>query len=160
MAEQAIIEVEARREAVVARILERRLDHKTNDAMKQQVAAAAGKHPGKPMILDLSNLDFVRSETMGAFVELRQTLAKSRQIMMLAGVSRQMRATFAVTNLDKRIEIHDTVESALARFAAKPAAPPRPEMPGRPPVSGPRSLDAGGGMTHEPPRGNERGGDQ
>ena len=114
MSEEPLVEVEVQSGATIVTIQLRRLDHASTAKLKGQISAAAAAHPGLPVVVDMSQLEFVPSVALGALVELNKVLRQGGQRLALAAMNRQIRSTFAVSRLDKLIDVHPTLEEALS----------------------------------------------
>lgn len=69
---------------------------------------------GSPrLILDVEGLVFLSSAGLGALVAAHQSFADSSARMILSGTNAKVRKLLALTNLDRLIEVADSVEEAL-----------------------------------------------
>lgn len=64
------------------------------------------------IVLDFSALDLADSTGLEALLDLQEKLAEHGGRLRLAGAGTAMRSILAVTRLDGRFEMHDSVESA------------------------------------------------
>ena len=116
MDEQPVVGIEPRDEMIIAAIHRARLDYDETSQMKAAVAAAGSERRPQPVVLDMSELEFIASETLGALVELHRDFRPYQQPFVLAGVHPRIREVLAVTQLDKVFELSDSVDAALARL--------------------------------------------
>lgn len=65
------------------------------------------------VIVDLGEVEFVDSTTLGAFVEARRML-QDRRSFLLAAPGRDVRRTLEVSGLDRHFTLYDSVDAALA----------------------------------------------
>jgi len=85
-------------------------------ALQLRVAAAAETTPGLPVVIDMSNVEYVPSRGIGTLVVILQNLKKEDRRLILAALQSPVRETLTVCRLDKFFEIFDTVDDALARI--------------------------------------------
>lgn len=117
MSDEAVIAVQTHTRAIVAAVQPVELDDDGTDQVKRQVAAAAAEARSIPnVILDLANVGMLPSLSLGALVTLMKELKASDQRLILAGVQAPVREALAITRLDRLFEMHDDVDSALARL--------------------------------------------
>lgn len=77
-----------------------------------------------PVILDLTNVAFVDSTALTAFVRLRKTRQeKGYQPELYVIPSAHIRKVFSITHLDALWEIHETIEAARAALEDVPDLP-------------------------------------
>jgi len=120
MAETQVVSIQPHAEAVWAIIHHDTLDEATNQQMQKEVTAAAAQQPNLPVILDMSNVRFVPSIGFGALVTLMRSIKTGGRRFILVGLQPDVRATLAITHLDKLLEIQPCFEAALSRLSAKP----------------------------------------
>jgi anti-anti-sigma factor len=65
------------------------------------------------VILDFSGVNRIDSQGLGQIVSFHISMQKANIHCSIAGMKQSIKELFAITNLDRVIEIHDTVESAL-----------------------------------------------
>ena len=82
--------------------------------MRAEVLAGAEQARDLPVVLDLSNVGFFPSVSLGAVVVLLNTLKKAGQKLILVGLQPPVREALAITRLDKLFEIRDDVEEVVA----------------------------------------------
>ena len=111
MAEQPIIEISPQRKALVVAIQARRVDPAKLAGMKADILASAGRYPDRHVVVDFSQVEFLSSAGMGAFVALSQTIRKAGRRFVLGGMQRHMRSAFAVSRLDTKLEIVDDLDA-------------------------------------------------
>jgi anti-sigma B factor antagonist len=69
------------------------------------------------MVLDLGNVRFMDSAGVGTVVVLHRTLLRGGGELRLARPSREVAAVFELLRLHRLLEIHATVDEAVASFA-------------------------------------------
>jgi len=72
----------------------------------------------KKVVLDVSNLDFVDSSGLSAFLSCIKAVRAEGGELRIGGMSRNVRNVFELVNMYKLVEYCDTVEEAIARFKA------------------------------------------
>lgn len=82
------------------------------DAMRAATATSDG-----PIILDLSNVDFVDSSGLGAIVAAMKVLGDPGKLE-LAGLTPDVDKVFRLTRMDSVFTIHDSIDQAYARRKA------------------------------------------
>jgi anti-sigma B factor antagonist len=65
------------------------------------------------VVVDLREVDFVDSTTLGVLIEARTTLA-NRRSLLLASPRLETHRALTISGLDQHLAVHETVESALA----------------------------------------------
>jgi anti-anti-sigma factor len=78
------------------------------------VLNAASQRSGVPIVIDMSAVRFAPSVALGAFVQLSKSLKMEKRRIGLFGVERRVYNTMRVTQLNKVLEIHDTLDQFLA----------------------------------------------
>ena len=88
------------------------LDLYNAPVVREALRGAAGREPRR-LVVDLSDVTFVDSTTLGAFVEARAALAGG-DAFVLAAPGLEVRRALEVSGLDRHFAVRDTLESALA----------------------------------------------
>jgi anti-sigma B factor antagonist len=113
MSDPAVTSVEVRPEAVVVHIQTDRLDEGSLKGVRADVSAAARESPGLPVILDMGQVNFMPSLSLGGIVQVAKEFQARKQRLMLAGLQPFVRETMTITRLDRVFEIHDDLAGAL-----------------------------------------------
>ncbi len=113
MSEPQAIAIQPHAQVVWAVIQRSRLDDAAIEQMQRQVTAAAAQQPSQPVVLDMSQVDFVPSLALGALVSLMRRLKQDGHRFLLVGVHPEVRTILAITRLDKLFEIYPTCAEAL-----------------------------------------------
>jgi anti-anti-sigma factor len=113
MAETETLSIERLDDVVVAKVLAKNLDDENTRRVHSEIAAAVAKAPGLPFVLDLGNVKFLPSLTLGAMVRLGNEFRSRKQRLVLAGLQPTVKQVVVITRLDRVFEIQETVESAL-----------------------------------------------
>ena len=90
-----------------------RLNMVTAASLKEVVTTAI--ETGTPQIVvDLIDVDFMDSSGLGALVSGLKSARQAGGDLRIAGASEQVRMVLTLTNLDRVLAMHGTVEEALA----------------------------------------------
>lgn len=76
---------------------------------------AAGE---KRMLVDLTNVTYVDSATIGALLDLYRQAAAAGGTLKLAGVQKRVETMLTMTGAQNFLEVHADVAAALASFGA------------------------------------------
>jgi anti-anti-sigma factor len=93
------------------------LDEDHIQDMRSKVTAAAGQAPTLPVVLDMSQVTFVPSLSLGALVSLLNVCKKNNQRFILAGLQTAVRQVMTTCRLDRLFEIYDTVDDIKVRLS-------------------------------------------
>ena len=118
MSEQKEMELRKLDTFLLARPLCAKLDEQHTADMQGKVQEAAEEEPGLAVILDMSEVHFLPSLSIGALVSLMHDSKQRQQRFILIGLQPEVRQTLAVCRLDKVFEIYDTVETASQRLGS------------------------------------------
>lgn len=97
-------------DALVIQPMEPRLDAAVAISFKDAVRAAA-QEPGSPVILDMSEVDFLDSSGLGAVVAAMKLLGAERPLE-LAALTPAVAKVFRLTRMDSVFTIHDDAPAA------------------------------------------------
>mgnify|MGYP001472205755 CR=1 FL=1 len=92
------------------------LDASTTDSLREALAEL-GEHYDR-VIIDFSNVRFLDSSALGAFVALLRKLNQKGGSLRLAALRPGVKMIFEVTRLDRVFSSADTVDEAIASAAA------------------------------------------
>jgi len=95
-------------------------DMTATEQMKEHLLSLADS-PCERIVLDLSGLEFISSEGLGAIIAAHLRCRPQEGRLVLAAPPDQIRHMLAVTRLDRLFAIYDSVEQALRD---KPQGPP------------------------------------
>ena len=93
-----------------------KLDDEGTHDMQEKTLKAAEENPGLHVVLDMSEVNYMPSVSIGALIKLKQTLEKTKQRFILIGLQEDIRETLTICRLDKFLEICDTLEDAKSRI--------------------------------------------
>ena len=105
--------VELHPSVVVARVQADRLDESNLKAVRSEVSAAGADSPHLPVALDLCNVSFLPSLSLGGLVQLAQIFKARGQRLVLANLQPSVRQTITITRLDRLFEIQDDLSTLL-----------------------------------------------
>jgi len=97
-------------DALLITVDEHRLDAAVAIAFKETVRSAASE-PGAPVILDLSQVQFLDSSGLGAVVAVMKLLGPDRPLE-LAGLTPAVAKVFRLTRMDGVFKLHPAVPDA------------------------------------------------
>jgi anti-anti-sigma factor len=73
--------------------------------------------PGKRLVLDLSELDYIDSGHLGALVRCYKQVSDAGGVVVFCGLKPAVRETFLVTRLDRVLKIVSTRGEAIRQLA-------------------------------------------
>lgn len=101
-------------EVLLILVTRRILDDLSTEELVDTVHTQAGARPRVPIVLDMSRVKFAPSVALGSLVHLSKSFRLEGRRVALIGVDHRVRGTIRVTQLDKVLEIHDTVAQLLS----------------------------------------------
>ena len=113
MPEPTATVIERHPSVVVVRVQADRLDETNLTAVRSEVSAAGLESPHLPVALDMSNIVFIPSLSLGGLVQLAQIFKARGQRLVLANLQPPVRQTITITRLDRLFEIHDDLSVLL-----------------------------------------------
>jgi anti-anti-sigma factor len=113
MPDQTATVIERHPNVVVVRVQADRLDETNLAAVRAEALAAASEASQLPVALDLGNVGFVPSLSLGGLVQLLQALKVQGQRLVLTNLQPPVRQTITVTRLDRLFEIQDDLSGLL-----------------------------------------------
>ena len=105
--------IEQHPSVVVARVRADRLDETNLAAVRSEVSAAGLDSPQLPVAIDMSNIAFLPSLSLGGLVQLVQIFRGRGQRLVLANLQTPVRQTITITRLDRLFEIQDDLSAFL-----------------------------------------------
>jgi anti-sigma B factor antagonist len=88
------------------------LDLYNANTVREALLEAAEEGPPERIVVDLSEVEFMDSTTLGVLIEARTRLA-NRKGFLLAAPGLETRRALQISGLDRHFSVHDTVEDAL-----------------------------------------------
>lgn len=114
MAENAITVVEEHPNLIVVRILPDRLDEASFKAVRADVSTAGDRSPHMALALDMGNVGFMPSLSVGGLIQLSQLFKARDQRLILVNLKPQVREVLAITRVDKLFDIRDDLAALIA----------------------------------------------
>jgi anti-anti-sigma factor len=105
--------IEQHPSVIVARVRADHLDETNLAAVRSEVSAAGLQSPHLPVALDMSNIAFIPSLSLGGLVQLAQVFKARGQRLVLANLQPPVRQTITITRLDRLFEIQDDLSTLL-----------------------------------------------
>ncbi len=96
-------------------------DMTATEAMKEHLLSLADG-PSERIILDLSGLEFISSEGLGAIIAAHMRCRPHKERLVLAAPREPIRHLLAVTRLDRLFSIYESVDQAMRSEPRGPAA--------------------------------------
>jgi len=116
MSEFKSIQITVDEKMILAALQCDQLDEDYIQDMRSKVTAAAGQAPNLPVVLDMSQVTFVPSLSLGALVGLLNVCKKNNQRFILAGLQPAVRQVMTTCRLDRLFEIYDTIDDIKVRL--------------------------------------------
>jgi len=108
----APVVIEKNGTAVVAHVNVRSLDEADLKLLGQLIDRSAGEAGVSLVVIDLSGVQMLPSLGLGALVQLSNKCKARGQTLKLAATPQSIRKVFAITRLDRVLELVDSVEAA------------------------------------------------
>ena len=121
MSEQQVMSITQRDDLVLAVVHQAEMDEEATGKMQAEVLASSEQAGELPVALDLSNVSFFPSLSLGAIVTMLNTLKARGQRLILVGLQPPVRESLALTRLDKLFEIREDVEDVQAHLRREDA---------------------------------------
>jgi anti-anti-sigma factor len=109
----AVVVIEKNADAIIARVHVKMLDDKELKLLGQQIDQAAGAAGVAVVVIDLSHVQILPSLGLGALVQISNKCKARNQSLKLAGAQAGIRKVFAITRLDRVLDLVDSVDAAL-----------------------------------------------
>ena len=109
-----ILKIRDRGDAVVAAPNVARFDLLETDSFRDEIEPLVSAPDKKPLLLDLSAVDFVTSATLGAMASLAKQCRDTGRPLALVGVRPKVLNVLQISHLHLLFSIHDTEDDALA----------------------------------------------
>lgn len=106
-----VLGVERTEDATVVR-LAGELDLYNAPELRETLVALAGERPAR-LVLDLVEVEFVDSTTLGVLVEARSRM-ENRKAFLLAAPGLETQRALQISGLDQHLTVHATLADALA----------------------------------------------
>jgi anti-anti-sigma factor len=100
--------------AIVAHVNVKLLDDKDLQLLSQLIDKSAAAAPGVSLVvIDLARVQILPSLGLGALIQISNKCKARNQTLKVAGAQPAIRKVFAITRLDRILDLTDTVETAL-----------------------------------------------
>src|SRR5262245_25931734 len=106
-------EIETKDNVVIVRVRVKNLDEQNTRMVHTDVSAAGAGAPGLPVVMDMAEVKFLPSLTLGTIVRLANEFRARGQRLMLAGMQPSVRQVISITRLERAFEIFDDLPAAL-----------------------------------------------
>jgi anti-anti-sigma factor len=113
MTEQSILQIQENENAVVVTIQCSEFDHDTTAQLRAEIDGVIAPTSTLPLLLDLSNVTFMPSMTLGALIELANRCKTQQRRLVLVGVTPSVQDVFKISALTNFFEIRDCVEDVV-----------------------------------------------
>ncbi len=113
MSEQSVLQIQENENAVVATIQCSEFDHDTTMRLRAEIDGVVGATSTLPVVIDLSNVTFMPSMTLGALIELATRCKSQQRRVVLVGVTPTVQEVFKLCKLSTFFEIRDCVEDVV-----------------------------------------------
>ncbi len=113
MSEQSVLQIQENENAVEATIQCSEFDHDTTVRLRAEIDGFIAPASTRPVVLDLSNVTFMPSMTLGALIEIANRCKSQQRRLVLVGVNASVRDVFKLTALSNFFEIRDCVEDVV-----------------------------------------------
>ncbi len=113
MSEQSILQIQENENAVLATIQCSEFDHDTTVRLRAEIDGVVTPTSTLPVALDLSNVTFVPSMTVGALVELANRCKSRQRRLVLVGVTPTIQDVFKLCKLSNFFEFRECVEDVV-----------------------------------------------
>jgi len=114
MSEKPVVEVLPHDGVLLMVVCQRTLDEPSAHKLLDEVISESIQRPRVPIVLDISKVKFAPSVALGCLVQLNRDFKVDHRRMALIGVDPRLMGTIQVTRLDAILEIHGTLEQAVA----------------------------------------------
>ncbi len=113
MTEQSVLQIQENENAVLATIQCSEFDHDTTVRLRAEIDGVVASTSTLPVVLDLSNVTFMPSMTLGALIELSNRCKSQQRRLVLVGVTPTVQDVFKLCKLGSFFEIRDCVEDVV-----------------------------------------------
>mgnify|MGYP001175074055 CR=1 FL=1 len=113
MSEGVVAEVIPHEQVVHIIVHRRILDEQSTQELVDAVYVAAGQQARVPIVLDMSRVKFAPSVALGSLVHLSKSFQLDGRRVALVSVDQRIRGTIHVTQLNKVLDIRETLEDFI-----------------------------------------------
>ena len=94
MSEQSVLQIQENENAVVATIQCSEFDHDTTAQLRAEIDGFVAPTSTLPVLLDLSNVTFMPSMTLGVLIEISNRCKSQQRRLILVGVTSTVQDVF------------------------------------------------------------------
>ena len=113
MSEQSVLQIQENENAVVATIQCSEFDHDTTAQLRAEIDGVIAPTSSLPILLDLSNVTFMPSMTLGVLIEISNRCKSQQRRLILVGVIPTVQNVFKICKLGSFFEVRDCVEDVV-----------------------------------------------
>ena len=113
MSEPALVQVNCDPRATIVTIMCSEFDFQRTKQFRDEMAGASLGDAKLPLILDLTQVRFMPSPTLGALVELRSRFAREKRPLKLAGIQPAIVQVLQTTGMLSLFEVCPSVAGAM-----------------------------------------------
>ncbi len=113
MSEQSVLQIQENENAVVVTIQCSEFDHDTTAQLRAEIDGVVAPTSTLPVLLDLSNVTFMPSMTLGALIEIANRCKSQERRLVLVGVTPTVEDVFNLCKLSSLFEIRKCVEDVV-----------------------------------------------
>lgn len=110
---EPILSIRPHPQAIVAAVMCRQLNHDTSQRLRTELEAAVAQSPTLPLVLDVSQVEFMPSLAMGMLVTTHKTLTQAGRKCVVTGFQPFVLESLKLAGLHRFFVIHDTVDAGL-----------------------------------------------
>ncbi len=112
---EKIFHVDKRDRVVVTRVCRAELDHDTTLLLKAELKSIIASHPDLPIIVDMEEVEFLPSITLGVLVEIHLTLKRAGRVFALAALQPAIEEIMKLSGLDNLLQIYQQTDAAITQ---------------------------------------------
>ena len=113
MSEQPMLQIQENENAIVAKIQCSEFDHDTTARLRAEMDSVIAPTSTLPVVLDLSNVTFMPSMTLGALIEVANKCKSQKRRLVMIGITPSVQDVFNISGLSNFFEARDSVEDVL-----------------------------------------------
>jgi len=121
MDDQALLQINRDPRATIVTIVCSEFDFQRTKQFRDEMAGASLGDANLPLILDLAQVRFMPSPTLGALVELRSRFAREKRSFKLAGIQPAIVQVLQTTGMLSLFEVCNNVDGAIGGAPNVPA---------------------------------------
>ena len=120
MSNESVVAIERRDDFILAAVNVSEMDEQSSRCLLDTVTSSVAEAGSLPIVLDLSNVNFLPSASLGVLVKLQNESRQGGLRFILVGLQPQIREVLALTRLDKLFDIHESVDDARTHLSTTP----------------------------------------